>query len=419
MTRLGTKLIVGAAAAACLSACQVQKSANPLSPSVAGPIEGVVITTPSLLEPGQDWEMRSRDQPLKLLFANAATNGVRPLKYSFDIATDSEFKNIIFARAGIEPNAAGVTQFQLPDKLAAGTYWWRSRAVDGANTSPYSPVKSFNVLADVVLGPPAPLSPAAGSTVPDLMPEFKVRAGDRSGVKAPLDYMLQVSNNASFTSITATFVQGETWPETHIGKGYSFLHDRTYYWRVRALHTGDGSEVSNWSATLTFKTPKPPAAPPPPPPPSPSPSPAPGPGPAPAPPGGGGGGGGGGASTGACGSSDGSAIAECIEARYPSYLAAGVTVSKRKANMEFLRDRMIEHGKCRGLNLGLNLKRGGPTISADFIVWRRPGHPDMGVDIGTAYDDTSRRLGLSWHTYGASDNYGHPYYREYGGASCS
>ena len=31
--------------------------------------------------------------------------------------------------------------------------------------------------------------------------------------------------------------------------------------------------------------------------------------------------------------------------------------------MEFLRDRMIEHGKCKGLNLGLNLKRGGPTIS--------------------------------------------------------
>ena len=81
MTRLCTKLIVGAAAAVCLSACQVQKSANPLSPAIAGPIEGVVISTPSLLEPGQDWEMRSRDQPLKLLFANAATNGVRPLKY--------------------------------------------------------------------------------------------------------------------------------------------------------------------------------------------------------------------------------------------------------------------------------------------------------------------------------------------------
>ena len=39
---------------------------------------------------------------------------------------------------------------------------------------------------------------------------------------------------------------------------------------------------------------------------------------------------------------------------------------------------MIEHGKCRGLDLGLNLKRGGPTISADFIVWRRPGQARHG-----------------------------------------
>ena len=112
----------------------MQKSANPLSPAIAGPVEGVVISTPNLLEPGQDWEMKSRDQPVKLLFQNADTNGVRPLKYSFDIALDADFKNIVFARTGIEPSAAGATQFQLPDKLAAGTYWWRTRAEDGANT---------------------------------------------------------------------------------------------------------------------------------------------------------------------------------------------------------------------------------------------------------------------------------------------
>ncbi len=87
--------------------------------------------------------------------------------------------------------------------------------------------------------------------------------------------------------------------------------------------------------------------------------------------------------------------------------------------MEFLRDRMIEHGKCKGLNLGLNLKRGGPTISSDFIVWRRAGQPDMGVDVGSAYDDTSRRLGLAWHTYSAADNYGHPFYKDYGPVSCN
>ena len=365
--RVRTKLCV--ALVALLGAgCQVEKSANPLSPAVAGPVAGVIIGTPNLLEPGQDWEMKSKDQPLQLLVQNGNTNGARPLKLSFEIATDSGFKNIIFARTGVEPGGDGTTRFQLPDKLAAGTYWWRTRAEDGANSSDYSQVKSFQVLAEVTLSAPTPSSPSSGSTISDLTPTFKVKSGNRSGVTAPIELILQVSNNSAFTSIAATFTQAETWPETTFDPNYSFLHSRTYYWRVRTWHTGDSADLSNWSSTQTFRTPAPPAAP----------------APAPPPPttGGGGtssggssggsssggGGGGGGASTGACNSSNGSDIAECIEARYPSYLAAGVSESRRRSNMEFLRDRMIEHGKCKGLNLGLNLKRGGPTISADFIV---------------------------------------------------
>lgn len=401
MTRVCTNVLLGGLAAALLSSCAVEKSANPLSPAVAGPIEGVVISNPNLLEPGQDWQMKTRDQPLQLLIQNAGSNGERPLKYSFEVAADAAFQKIIFARTGIEPGSDGLTRLQLPDKLAAGTYWWRTRAEDGANTGPYSPVKSFIVLAEVILSPPIPSSPTNGSTVSDLTPEFRVKAGNRSGVTAEIEYILQVSNNSSFSSIAAIFTQKETWPETKMAGGYSFLYNRTYYWRVRAWHTGDGSDLSNWSSTMTFRTPAPPAAPPPP----------------PSDPGGGGGGGG--SNPNSCNSSDGDDIANCIESRYPSYLAAGVSESRRKQNMEFLRDRMIEHGKCRGLNLGLNLKRGGPSISTDFIVWRRSGQPDMGVDVGSAYDDTSRRLSLSWHTYSAADNYGHPFYKDYGPVSCN
>ncbi len=103
--------------------------------------------------------MKSRDQPLQLLIQNGNTNGARPLKLSFEIATDSGFKNIIFARTGIEPGGDGTTRFQLPDKLAAGTYWWRTRAEDGANSSDYSQVKSFQVLAEVTLVSPDALLP--------------------------------------------------------------------------------------------------------------------------------------------------------------------------------------------------------------------------------------------------------------------
>ncbi len=264
MTKVFVKLSAGALLGVLLSGCQLEKSSNPLSPQLAGPVNGVVISAPNLLEPGQDWQISSRDQPLKLRFQNSGSNSARPLKYAFEIATDSAFKNVIFARTGVEPDASGETQFQLPDKLAAGTYWWRTRAEDGANTGPYSSPKSFDVLADVSLGAPTPISPIRGATVSDLTPTFVVRGGSRSGLTGGVEYTLQVSNNSAFTSVTATFVVGESMPETRIDNNYSFLHGRTYYWRVRARHTGNGSEFSAWSATQTFRTPDAPAAPPPP-----------------------------------------------------------------------------------------------------------------------------------------------------------
>jgi hypothetical protein len=159
----------------------------------------------------------------------------------------------------------------------------------------------------------------------------------------------------------------------------------------------EGGETSNWSAVATFRTPEPPMAP----------APDPGFDPDPTPSGG---------NPDVCNSSKGSDIANCIESKYPQYLVAGVSHATREANMKFLRDRIIEHGKCKGLDLGLNLKKGGPTISVDFIAWKTGGHVE-GVDVGSAWDDKSKKLNLSWHTYGPP-NYGHPYYKDYGPVSC-
>jgi hypothetical protein len=89
----------------------------------------------------------------------------------------------------------------------------------------------------------------------------------------------------------------------------------------------------------------------------------------------------------------------CVESRYPEYLVAGVSVSRRKANMEFLRDRIIETGICGGMNLAWNMKRGGPEKSVDFLAWH-DGRQRIGVDIGRAYDATDRVLDLVWGVHG-------------------
>lgn len=145
--------------------------------------------------------------------------------------------------------------------------------------------------------------------------------------------------------------------------------------------------------------------------PSPEPTPSPEPAPTPAPPSA--------PTTGSvkCAGTTGKQIVDCVEKAYPSYLAAGVSLQTRTANMQFLRDRIIETAKCKGLDVGLNLKRGGPSISTDFLVWRHDGKTE-GVDIGAGYDDTSKTLDLMWYTYGPP-NYGFPYYKDYGPAHCN
>jgi hypothetical protein len=113
----------------------------------------------------------------------------------------------------------------------------------------------------------------------------------------------------------------------------------------------------------------------------------------------------------ACVSNDGWLIVQCVERAFPERLAAGVSHDQRVANMAFLRDRIIEAGRCGGLDLAWNLKRGVGPHSIDALAWRHSnGFVDV-VDIGAAYDDTSRPLELNWMIVAGPpgyDPYPHP-----------
>jgi hypothetical protein len=100
-----------------------------------------------------------------------------------------------------------------------------------------------------------------------------------------------------------------------------------------------------------------------------------------------------------------------VAATYPERLVAGVSREDRIANMQFLRDRVIEVGRCGGLDLGWNMKRGGPEISIDFITERVNGQV-IGHDIGFDYDNTGTELRLQWL------NGDFPFYGEYPSVEC-
>lgn len=348
-----------------LVACEAQKSSNPLSPSVAGPIAGVEITAPVLVEPAQGLKYRESQQPIRLVIQNATSSGVRPITYTFEIATDTNFETKVFARASVPPGDGGRTTVQA-DRLDIGrAYYWRARAEDGANMSLYSTAQ-FEVLPKPDLSVPGLVSPVNNERVTSSWPTLKVSNSTRNSAVGALRYQFQIAKDAAFTAISATGDVEEGSGQTQYVADRALDANLTFYWRARAT---DGDTTTSWSGAQTFRTPT---------------ASSPSPGPTPSPGGGG-----------SCALGNGPAIIACITAKYPAERAPVGSLSERQANMMFLRDRVIEAGQCSGSNYGWNLKRGGPELSIDVIAWKR-ADGNMGVDIGFDYDNISTTLVLVW-----------------------
>src|SRR6185503_11003397 len=123
-----------------------------------------------------------------------------------------------------------------------------------------------------------------------------------------LRYEFQIATDQPFTKLAYAGFANEGGGETTFNSA-TLAAGTAFFWRSRA---SDGESTSAWSATQGFRTPAAPA------PPSPGPGPAPG-------------------SGGSCASKDGIFIINCISAKYPDRLAAGVSLGQRQANMAFLR----------------------------------------------------------------------------------
>ena len=354
------------------AACEAQKSSSPLSPSVAGPIPGVSITAPRMVEPANGADILKDQQPITLTVENAASTGVRPLSYLFEVAGDPDFNGKVFSQGGIVPGE-GRTSVRLPGALDTDrTYYWRARAEDGANTGPFAATMTFRVRTPVLFEAPVLVSPIGGVRIAALPPAFVFQNARRTGPAGSVGYSIQVSRNDTFTSLVAEASFAEGGGQTSFTLGSPLEFDRLYYWHVRAY---DEKNTGPWSATQTFRTPADPTPQPPPAPPPPQPSPG-----------------------GSCASNNGDYIVTCVSAKYPDRLAPTGSLSQRQANMAFLRDRMIEAAICGGLDAGWNMKRCTPELSLDYLTVNRGGKV-WGVDIGFDYDNYGLPLTLQWQEH--------------------
>ena len=239
-------VVAGAVSVAlAISACEVSKSSNPLSPTVAGPIPGVNISTPKIVQPSTGQKIAVDKQPITLTVQNAATNGVRPLTYVFEIATDAAFSNKIFTRDKIAPGDAGQTSLRLSDPLATGrTYYWHALAQDGANTGAFTPTTS------------------------GVRPKFTVTDALRSGPVGAIGYLIEVATDFGFTNKSAAWTAPEQPNQTVLELPADLAYNQVYYWHARAF---DPTTTGPWARTIAFATPAQPVVVTPPPTPGPGP----------------------------------------------------------------------------------------------------------------------------------------------------
>jgi hypothetical protein len=234
-----------------VTACGVSKSANPLSPSVAGPIPGVNITAPTPLQPAVAAQIAVDQQPVTLVVQNASTSGVRPLSYLFEVAADAAFSNKVFSRAGVTPGD-GRTSLKLPDPLGTGRmYYWRAQAQDGANSGPYSDAANFGVFTPIVIQAPIPTAPVNNVIVTTTRPQFTFGNAPRSGPVAAISYVIEISTNDSFSAKVAAWTVGEQANQTGLTAPQDLSGSTQYFWHVRAF---DPTTIGPWSPTQVFQT---------------------------------------------------------------------------------------------------------------------------------------------------------------------
>jgi hypothetical protein len=261
------KVLSAAAVSVALASCAVEKSTTPLAPTVAGPIAGVQITAPKTLQPAPGAQIPGDQQPLTLLLENASSTGQRPLTYTVEVATEPGFSNRVFSQNNIPPGDNGRTSLKLSSNLTMGkVYYWRAKALDGANESPYSNPADFNVFTPVSFDKPALVSPINNVQLSSPRPTFTFADAPHQGTPLSVSYAIEVATDSGFGNRLSVWQVDEAPGQTSYASPADMPPGVQLYWHARAF----ASPVTGpWSDTQSFRTPAPPA-------PTPAPGPTPG-----------------------------------------------------------------------------------------------------------------------------------------------
>lgn len=240
--------------AVAVAGCTQTKSSTPTSPLIAGPIAGVEITAPRPLVPLSGATILADGPSVSLVVDNATTNGVRPLSYTFQVSADTSFTTLAYAADGVPPGSDGRTSVTVSTLAPGRTYHWRARALDGANTGPFSDPRHFEYREPVVISPPEAIEPVGGVRTSTRQPTLRTRNASRTGPAGAMSYEFHVADEASFSGVVFVLTASEQSSTTQTTLNVQLEQNRTYYWRVRAR---EATTTGPWSPTQSFVTPLP------------------------------------------------------------------------------------------------------------------------------------------------------------------
>jgi len=246
-----TKFATVCAALAVMALTTACSSNAPLQPTAGAASSGGAATTsstvPKLTSPADGAQIPHLSQPVTLTIENAVSTSSTPQTYTFEVATDSGFTNIVYSKSGVPAGSGGQTSLTIDKRAPATAYYWRARDVNGVTVGPTAAARTFTIGPEIILQAPVPVSPALTGSATGRA-NLTVANAQTTGPVTQLLYQFDVSDSSSFGNILfTTKVPEQAGGRTSTGVTINLKGSTVYYWRVQVSDapTGITSAFSN------------------------------------------------------------------------------------------------------------------------------------------------------------------------------
>ncbi|MBD3331867.1 hypothetical protein GF356_03370 [candidate division GN15 bacterium] len=179
------------------------------------------------------------------------------LTYSFWVASDGNFNQIVAERTNV-PGGIGTTEVTFASDLfeAGADYWWHCRASDGLAISAMSATQRFRYRdpCEQPLTTPLPVSPADSNNSTTVVPTLVItNSGQTPDCDMLRYYEVMIFGDAlGVERVVVDTVIEQSGSNTEYTVVDSLLTGRFYWWRVRCFNDAVGS---GWSSLAVFHTP--------------------------------------------------------------------------------------------------------------------------------------------------------------------